>query len=144
MSVSVGMDDYQRFREWAEGADKKIAARQRKRLRAIGKEYGPEIVAEGAQSMPSSGGLADHLAASKSGLQLLAKGVRLKLGNAGAGLGPIDRTGSVRHPVYGRRSAWASTSVDPGTWSAAFEKRADDVRRQIAEELESILREAGR
>lgn len=144
MAVRIEGSDYERFRAWASGVERKIAAAQRKRLRKIAQEYGPEIVAEGAQAMPASGGLADRLTNAKAGMQLLASGVRLRLGEPGAGLGPIDKTGTVRHPVYGHRSAWSVTAVEPGTWSAAFEKRADDVRRQVAEELETILREVAR
>lgn len=143
MSVQVGMDDYLRFRDWAKTADRKIAAAQRKRLRAIGQEMAGELAAAGAEGMPASGGLQSHLAESKAGLQMLASGVRLRLGARGAGIGLIDRKGVVRHPVYGHRSAWSSTDVEPGTWTKAFEERAQQAREQLVDELQDIIREVG-
>ena len=144
MSVSVGMGDYERFRAWAAQADRKIAAAHRKKLREIGREMGREVIAEGAEGMPSSGGLQAHLAGGKAGLQLLAAGIRLRLGSKGAGIGPIDRTGLVRHPTYGHKTkrAWVTQAVEPGTWTKAFEARAQDARAQVATEIQSVLREA--
>lgn len=143
MTVSVGMDDYERFRAWAKQADRKIAAGQRKRIRQIGAEMAREVMAEGADGMPASGGLRERLAGGKAAVQMLAAGVRIRLGAKGAGVGRIDSTGTVRHPTYGNRKAWASTEVEPGTWTKAFEGRADEVREQLRDELQDIIREAG-
>lgn len=142
MTVSVGMDDYERFRAWAKQADRKIAAGQRKRIRQIGAEMAREVMAEGAEGMPAGGGLRERLVGGKAAVQMLAAGVRIRLGAKGAGVGRIDSTGTVRHPTYGNRKAWASTEVEPGTWTKAFEERADEVRTAVREELDSILREA--
>lgn len=142
MTVQADLDDYQRFRAWAAQAERKIAAAQRKRLRQIGNTLVRELLDEGSEGMPSSGGLRDRLASTKAGVQLLSSGVRLRLGAKGAGIGAIDRKGSVRHPTYGNRKAWASTEVEPGTWSKAFGEKADDVRSQMRDELQSVLKEA--
>ncbi len=142
MTVSVGMDDYERFRAWAKTADRKIAVGARKRIRAIGGDLAREVMAEGAEGMPAGGGLRERLAGGKVATQMLAAGVRIRLGAKGAGVGRIDATGTVRHPTYGNRKAWAATEVEPGTWTKAFEERADEVRTAVREELDSILREA--
>lgn len=143
MTVSVGMDDYERFRAWAKTADRKIAVGARKRIRAIGGDLAREVMAEGAEGMPAGGGLRERLAGGKVATQMLAAGVRIRLGAKGAGVGRIDATGTVRHPTYGNRKAWASTEVEPGTWTKAFEGRADEVREQLRDELQQIIREAG-
>lgn len=143
MSVSVGMDDYERFRAWAKTADRKIAVGARKRIRAIGGDLAREVMAEGAEGMPAGGGLRERLAGGKVATQMLAAGVRIRLGAKGAGVGRIDATGTVRHPTYGNRKAWAATEVEPGAWTKALEGRADEVREQLRDELQQIIREAG-
>lgn len=143
MTVSVGMDDYERFRAWAKTADRKIAVGARKRIRAIGGDLAREVMAEGAEGMPAGGGLRERLAGGKVATQMLAAGVRIRLGAKGAGVGRIDATGTVRHPTYGNRKAWAATEVEPGAWTKALEGRADEVREQLRDELQQIIREAG-
>ena len=143
MTVSVGMDDYERFWAWAKTADRKIAVGARKRIRAIGGDLAREVMAEGAEGMPAGGGLRERLAGGKVATQMLAAGVRIRLGAKGAGVGRIDATGTVRHPTYGNRKAWAATEVEPGAWTKALEGRADEVREQLRDELQQIIREAG-
>lgn len=144
MTVSADMADYERFRAWAKTADKKIAAAQRRRIREIGRSLMREMLEEGAEGMPASGGLQERLRGSKAHVAMLAKGIQLRLGERGAAIGAIDRNSGVRHPVYGNRGVWSVTDVEGGSWSKVFGEKADEVRAQIREEIEQILREAGR
>lgn len=123
------------------GSERKLGTRVRKRLREIADAIGPEILAAGVEEMPRSGGLADRLTADgdvKAGMT--SAGMTLQLRAGGIQMRGLDR-GLLRHPVHGNDEVWVTQRVPPRAWSRPFEERAPEVREQVGEELDEMLRE---
>ena len=149
--IRVAADEWLDVAAKLKAADKKVAARLRKGLRAAGEEIGKVVQQEGPQDMPNSGGLRDYLLnGTKPRVAVGAKGVNLILQGStkkGLQLAKIN-AGEVRHPVFGRkwlkgggRAPWAKTTVPEGTWTDAFHKSADEARKAILEAMERISEE---
>lgn len=141
MTVSADVSDWERYRARAKTADRPVAAAQRKVFRDFARDVGRELAEEGSQGMPAGGGLQQRLAGTKVSVRQLNAGLVVILGGPGSAIGRINASGVVRHPTYGNRSVWGSTQVEPGTWTAAAEKRRDDVAERIGSELGRVLRE---
>lgn len=102
MPVRIDASDYDRFFQRTKDASGKIRARTRKRVRDSARRYGPGIVAEGADRLPSGGGLSQHVASKGKSptVSLTATGARLVLGKKkGPQIGRMD-AGLLRHPVF--------------------------------------------
>ena len=142
MPESVNAAEFQAFAAKLKTVDRKVRTRLRKRIRQVAQAEGPDIVAEGAESLP--GGLAGHVVA-KGGrptVRQTANGVELVLGKkAGPQLGRMDE-GNLRHPTFGR-PPWVEQSIPAGMFTEAIEKRADKLREGVAKEVDSIMRELG-
>lgn len=143
----VGLDDYKKLQAKLATADKKIVRRVRKRLRDIAGPIGRIILEEGAEGMPARGGLRAILQSrSKSGVSAVKSGVALRLSNKDAQITMLNK-GFVRHPVYARSDRtrdqwrWVNQSVPDEAYTKAFESVAPDVRRAIAQEIRTILKE---
>ena len=116
--MNIDASDYDRFAAKLKGADRKVAAAIRKRLRQAAKPIGEHVREEGSDPMPARGGLRDRLRGSRVTTALRGSGVDIWVGNRRKSqLSPIDRRGVVSHPVYGNRKNWASQSVPEGTFS---------------------------
>lgn len=102
MPVSIDASDYDQFFRRTKEASGKIRTRARKRVRDSARKYGPGIVAEGAEKLPSGGGLAQHVASKGRNptVSLTSTGARLVLGKKqGPQIGRMDE-GNLRHPVF--------------------------------------------
>ncbi|HET6915738.1 MAG TPA: hypothetical protein VFH56_06565 [Acidimicrobiales bacterium] len=131
---------------------RKIRSRTARRLREAAMPLAEDVVKKGAEPMPHTGGLRDRLLAAKPGVtvSLLGKrtAVSIRVKNADADrIRAINRTGDVRHPVFGRRKgkgSWSSTSVPANTWTDAFAEGAPVVRRATAMAVQEALAEIAR
>lgn len=147
--VGVDVEDYRRFYQLTKDADKRVRLAARKRLRESAKKFGPEIVAEGAKKMPRRGGMADYVAEKGANptVSATATGARLVLGRkAGPQIGRMN-AGNLRHPTFGRtksgdgKSLWVAQKVQGGTWSYAADKRMPKIRREVAKEMRTMIKE---
>ena len=129
---------------------RKIRARAAMRLREVAKPLAAEVVAKGAAPMPKSGGLSDRLAAAKPGVTVALLGaktsVSIRIKNAeGDRIRAINRTGQVRHPVYGKwRKGVPDQQVPANTWTDAFAEGAPAVKRATALAVQEALAEIAR
>lgn len=140
--TSINAAEFTRFAAKLKASDKSVRTRVRRRLREVGREFAPEIIAEGAQTMPGS--LPEHIKekGSRPLVSQTATGVRLVLGkNAGPQIGRLNE-GGLRHPTYGR-PPWVEQSVPAGTWTKALEKRLPVIRDAVAQEVNKIMGELG-
>lgn len=97
--------------------------------------------------MPKSGGLNEWLAKSSVTSSVLTgpktAGVVVRGSRRGHDLRSINRTGKVRHPVYGNRKEWTETDVPADWWEKALEPFAIPVRLALIEAMNATAREAG-
>lgn len=130
--------------------ERKIRSRVARRLREAATPLAREVVEKGSEGMPVGGGLRDRLASSKgsASLSLLGKrvSVGIRIGNSSKDrIRAIDRTGQVRHPVYGTwRKGVAPTSVPQGSYTDAFAEGAPAVRKATAVAVQEALIEIAR
>ena len=102
---------------------------------------------EGAQVLPRGGGLAARVAGANYRVQLKGgrnPGVRVtatERSGKPVDLNSIDRTGWVRHPLYGNRRHWYTTATTPGWFTRAAETATDGARAEIEEAVDRIERE---
>lgn len=98
------------------------------------KPVAASIKEEARDTLPKGGGLNEWVAASKMSprTRLTGKsaGVRIVTRKAGHDIEAINR-GSVRHPVFGNRSAWSDQSVAPGFVDNGGMKKAPEAARAI-------------
>lgn len=77
------------------------------------------------QVFPHSGGANLYFAASSIRSAVLtgpsSAGVVIRASKKGHDLAAVNRTGQIRHPVFGNRNVWATTSVPAGWWEKALE-----------------------
>ena len=140
-ALDVDTSDYKAFTAKLKGAEKSVARDLRKRLREVGKPLTQGVVEDGPEGLPSSGGLADWLRASKGSLSMTATRLEIKLARGGKhDLNAINR-GQLRHPIYGNRKAWALQGVASGTYDKAFDKHAEQALPEVARVLDDIMRE---
>lgn len=152
LGVHFNADDFGNFADATRGAEKKVQNAIRKALREAGKPLAASVIREGSEPMPARGGLRAQLQQGKpSVLSTFGKTPRVTLKLAtrkGHGLDTINR-GVLRHPVYPHGSdrkkwKWTRQNVPGGTYTAAFEKHAPDVRRQALKAMEQTLDEIAR
>jgi hypothetical protein len=142
--VNIDASDYDRFAAKLKGADRKVAAAIRKRLRQAAKPIGEHVREEGSDPMPARGGLRDRLRGSRVTTALRGSGVDIWVGNRRKSqLSPIDRRGVVSHPVYGNRKNWASQSVPEGTFSEAFQSVPPEARAEFEKVFRDVFKELG-
>lgn len=147
--VGIDVEDYRLFYKLTRDADKKVRLAARKRLRESAAKFGPEIVTEGAKKMPRRGGLAAYVAEKGANptVSATATGARLVLGKkAGPQIGRMN-AGNLRHPTFGRKksadgkSLWVAQKVQGGSWSYAADKRMPKIRREVAKEMQAMIKE---
>jgi hypothetical protein len=117
---------------------------QKELTQAIGKAMKPvkAAIRESARdTLPERGGLGERVARSrisqrrnKNGLRLVASGGRRDL---------LDK-GSLRHPVFGNPDKWVDQRVKPGWWSRPVKAAEDDVRREIEQAMQDVVRKLNR
>lgn len=143
--LRIQADEYRRFFAATKAASGKIRTRARKRIRDTAKTMAPGLVQEGADAMPSRGGLAEHVASKGRNptVSLTATGARLVLGKKkGPQIGRMNE-GNLRHPLYGNRKVWLPQPVPAGSWTEAAEKRLPKLRDEVAREINQVMKELG-
>lgn len=97
--------------------------------------------------MPKEGGLNTYLASSSIRSAVLtgpkSAGVVVRASKKGHDLKTINRTGQVRHPVFGNRNAWTTTNVPSGWWEDTLTKFGVPVREAMVIAQNVTAREAG-
>ena len=102
---------------------------------------------QGAGTLPQRGGLAERVAGATYRVQLKGgrnPGVRItvteKTGKP-VDLNSIDRTGNVRHPLYGNRRHWYTTRAPQGWFTQPAMAAAPEVRKELEAAVDAIERE---
>jgi hypothetical protein len=140
--VNIDASDYDRFVAKLKGADKKVANAIRRRLREAAKPISEHVREQGSDPMPSRGGLRDRLRGAKVSTALRQSGVDIWIGNRRKSqISPIDRSGLLRHPVYGK--AWTSQAVPSGSYSDAFQSVPPEARAEFEKVFRDVFKELG-
>jgi len=161
MSFRVHDDDYEAFYRKTKDLDKKVRTRVRKRIAQSARTIAPKIVTEGADGLPSGGGLAANVVAKSGGPTISQKstGVVLLLGRKkGPQIGRMDK-GQLRHPAFmvwwQKKSGqwvfsdpklrftwkWVDQKIPAGTFTKAALDHQDEIRDSVADEMTTILKE---
>jgi len=97
--------------------------------------------------MPKAGGLNTYLASASVVSAVLTgpktAGVVIRGRKRGHDLAAINRTGTVRHPVFGNRKAWATTQVPSGWWEHVLEPFGAGVHEALVIAQNLTAKEAG-
>lgn len=147
---ATGSADLERLAIAYREGGRKIRARVSRRIREAAMPLASDVVEKGAEPMPRSGGFRDRLAAARPGVTVSLLGQRtsvsIRVKNADADrIRAINRTGEIRHPVWGRwRSGVPSQQVPANTWTDAFAQGAPAVRRATAMAVQEALAEIAR
>lgn len=128
---------------------RKIRARAAMRLREAAKPLAAEVIDKGSDEMPEHGGMRERMkqARARVTVSLLGKRVSVSIPvktNEGYAIRAIDRTGEIRHPVYGNRKVWRTTQVKPHAYTDVFKEGAPAVSRATAAAVREALREIAR
>lgn len=76
--------------------------------------------------------------------------VGVQYGRRGRGLGAsnarmVNRTGQVRHPVFGNRERWANTRVGGQGWfDRTYERGASEIRGELEQVMEDVAEQVVR
>lgn len=130
---------------------KAVAPELRKELnKGVRKAVKPVTAATRAEArkiLPRSGGLADRVARAPQRARIRtgsSAGVSIVVGGKGAAARSTDE-GTVRHPVFGNKSAWVVQSVTPGWFTEPAKAEAPAVRDEIKTVMDDVARKvAGR
>lgn len=122
-----------------------------KSLRDVAKPLGEAIIREGAEGLPHSGGLSATIRDNgrvtvTASLTGSSPKVTIGLSNRqGIQMASLDK-GSLRHPVYGHRSAWVLQSIRAHLFTDAFTSSPQVARVQAAalEAMEATVRDIAR
>ena len=112
-------------------------------IRKSGKPAIDAARAEARSSLPTRGGYSAIVGAQSIGVRTRTvgrqAGVRITAPR-GVGFG-ADKTGRLRHPVYGRREGtWASQSVPSGWFTKTIEDRAPVFRKDVEAAMRETIR----
>lgn len=130
-----GDEDLQRIaNRLKEAGDKGLKRRVSASLRKVARPVGERVVRKGASGLPRRGGLSSRVASRgrvgvSNSLGGRSASVRLLLRDGGDDLSQMDR-GSLRHPVYGRKT-WVRQSIRAGLFSDALAPEMPAVRREL-------------
>jgi hypothetical protein len=137
-----GAEDFARLAaRLREVGDKDLRRKLYKGLNAAAKSAKAAIKPNVRAKLPQRGGAAEFIAST----------LRVTQSNRGGGANPrvviwsksnhniraIDR-GQLRHPVYGRRNAWAVTQVEPDTFTEPIESRAPEMREEMVKVIRVV------
>ena len=142
--LDIQADDYKSAHRALKAADRKVANGVRRGLRKIAKPLGDQVLTEGSEGLPQSGGLASHVAAGgKVGLMMAATSARLKLSHAGVDVASLER-GTVRYPLFGNKNSWHSHPVTAHLFTSVFEREGPAVAEAMRDELVTLTNELAR
>ena len=101
-ALTVDTADYKAAVTKLNAAEREVKNSLRSRIWNAGKPLADQVIKDGAESMPSRGGLRDWLRDSKGGLSMTSTRLAISLTKgAGHDLASINR-GKLRHPVFAR------------------------------------------
>jgi hypothetical protein len=105
-----------------------------------------DAATDGAQRLPSRGGLAAAVAATRITSETRVSGTSITTtirGHSDIDLDRLDR-GQLAHPLYGNRGYWFTQSVEPGWWTEEIRRRGErivaDIEKTVATAVEKALR----
>lgn len=140
MAIHVDAGEYKAAAAKLKAAPNKLRREFSKRLRDAAKPAMQEVIEEGAEPMPSGGGLqALVVAQGKITLSRAGMGIQAVLANKRTALGRLN-AGKLRHPLFGNAKHWYGQSVPEGTFTEAFEKREAEIRREVAKAFDDVSR----
>lgn len=142
MTVQIDAGEYKEFSRQLRAADRGVRLAIRKRVREAGKPLSESVVRQGAEGMPARGGLREQfLRRGNAKLSQTQSSIRIVLGRKGSYIGSVDRTGRVRHPLFGDREHWYTTRVTASTWRDAFEDHKDEAIDTVSKALVDVVKE---
>jgi len=134
--TKVDLDAYKAAAKKVKAADEQLQREFRAKLRDVAKPLGEQVIVEGAEEMPSRGGLKDRLMKGRATVNASSLRVALSLANSsGVHLEPINR-GKLRHPVFAshqatKRAAKQTALAANGTLKGvSLRKAVNKVRRK--------------
>lgn len=147
--IRIVSPEMKRFAALLRTSRGKVRAAMREGILAPAKELNEEVIRVGSDEMPHSGGLAARIAAAHGGVSVVFSGSRVAVTlrdktEEGYRLRAIDKTGVVRHPVFGHRKVWAATNVPERAFTKVFEAGAPKVRQDLRAAVQRTLAELAR
>lgn len=143
--VRIESPDAARFAAALAGASRTLKRRMTARLQSVATPIGREVRDLGAAPMPRRGGLQRRLRSARVSSRVVwAKdaAVEIHLTAAGANI-PLENTGVVSHPVFGRRDR-VRQPVPAGTWSRALDAQRARLEAAVHKEVEAIVDDVAR
>jgi hypothetical protein len=133
-------------RDLREAGDKDLQRELRSGIARPVKPFAEAVKQEAGAVMPHRGGYAGILA------RALKVAASTRTTGSGAGIrivvsakGKVEErdvaaldVGELRHPIFGRRRHWATTSVRPGFVTQPAERLIDGVRREIENAVDRV------
>ena len=103
-ALTVNADDYKAAVKKLNGAERAVKDNLRTRIWKAGQPLAEDVTRDGADGMPSRGGLQEWLRQSKGGLSMTQTRLSIQLSKGGKhDLAAINK-GALRHPVYARQA----------------------------------------
>ncbi len=137
-----GADELRSLGAALKGADKALRKEIQTALKATVAPLADAVKAEGGSTLPSRGGLAAKVEATRITTKIRMTGRQAGVRIVGKGkleIEPLD-VGVLRHPLFGNEKFWFQQSVRPGWWSRPIEERADTIRADLAQAIGDALK----
>lgn len=127
-------------------AEQSLMPLARRNIRAATAPAAEAVRRSAMETLPHTGGLNQWVADASVKTGILTgprtAGVRIVARKTGHDL-PAVEAGTVRHPVYGHRNAWAETQVRPGFFSTPLQELAPAVELACMAVMTEASRVAG-
>lgn len=140
--MADGADELRQLGTALKGAEKVIRKETLASLKATTAPLGTAVKAEAA-TLPSRGGLAGKVAATRVTTKVRMSGRQAGVRIVGTGrlnIDALDR-GSLRHPLFGNKAHWFGQSVRPGWWSRPIEDAAPQIAADLEQAIGSALKQ---
>jgi hypothetical protein len=143
----TGAQDFARLSaRLREVGDKGLRRELYKGLNAAAKPAKAAIKPNIRARLPHRGGAGDFVASTLRVTQSNRGGQNPRVviwSKSNHNIGAINR-GTLRHPVFGNKSAWASTSVEPDTFTEPIEAQAPQIRQEMEKVIRDVAAKIGR
>lgn len=144
-----GTADLERLAVAYREGGRKIRARAAARLRETATPLAREVIDKGSDEMPEAGGMRARMKNARARVTVSLLGQRVSVSipvktEEGYAIRAIDRTGEIRHPVYGNRNVWRTTQVKPHAYTDVFKEGAPVVSKATAAAVQEALAEIAR
>lgn len=139
--VIKGAEDLEKLgRALKQVGDRELRKELLAALRAATKPMKEAVQASARENLPSRGGFADLVAASrfttKNRLSGKNVGMRFEAKNRHE-IKALDR-GRLRHPLYGNKEHWYTQTVTAGWFSTPIEEMSQEIRVEVSEALARV------